>query len=219
MQGLAPGRSQQQTAFARQACAKPSARRQPTRAVMAAEDQRFFEHAGFDLAELTASFQRNQHEGRIERGASVVPALARLLAPVPSARPPASCANCCTQWKWSKRLARRASCVFTWTAPWAVASAAEAAARQYFGIRARELMLARPSGWLPCCTTPSWKPNTGPPLPHQRGACPLGSQRHAAHATQRRDELVNSLAEVDWPAPAARLPLPDGKPAVAVPPA
>lgn len=50
------------------------------RAVVAAEDQRFDEHPGYDLAELAASLSRNGSTNRIERGASTIPQqLARLL--------------------------------------------------------------------------------------------------------------------------------------------
>lgn len=50
------------------------------RAVIAAEDQRFFTHTGYDLTELTASIDSNQKSGRIERGGSTLTQqLARLL--------------------------------------------------------------------------------------------------------------------------------------------
>ena len=42
------------------------------RAVIAAEDQRFFQHPGFDLIELQAAFDRNQHKGAVERGGSTL---------------------------------------------------------------------------------------------------------------------------------------------------
>jgi hypothetical protein len=42
------------------------------RAVVAAEDQRFAEHAGYDLVELRAALDRNQRESRVERGASTL---------------------------------------------------------------------------------------------------------------------------------------------------
>lgn len=50
------------------------------RAVLAAEDQRFFTHAGYDLTELTASIDHNQQSGRAERGGSTLSQqLAKLL--------------------------------------------------------------------------------------------------------------------------------------------
>ncbi len=42
------------------------------RAVIAAEDQRFFEHPGFDLDELAASFATNQDDGHVARGGSTI---------------------------------------------------------------------------------------------------------------------------------------------------
>jgi hypothetical protein len=42
------------------------------RAVVAAEDQRFFEHPGYDLAEITDALQRNQRAERQPRGASTI---------------------------------------------------------------------------------------------------------------------------------------------------
>ncbi len=50
------------------------------RAVVAAEDQRFYEHPGYDLDELLTAIDRNQSADRIERGASTIPQqLAKLL--------------------------------------------------------------------------------------------------------------------------------------------
>ncbi len=50
------------------------------RAVIAAEDQRFFTHTGYDLTELTASIDSNQKSGQVERGGSTLTQqLARLL--------------------------------------------------------------------------------------------------------------------------------------------
>ncbi|WP_256856590.1 biosynthetic peptidoglycan transglycosylase [Variovorax sp. KK3] len=69
---------------ARTACGPPA--RLPTdswlaRAVIAAEDQRFFGHYGYDLAELTAALDANQKAGQVERGGSTLTQqLARLVA-------------------------------------------------------------------------------------------------------------------------------------------
>ena len=50
------------------------------RAVIAAEDQRFYEHPGYDLEELVQAFARNEAAARVERGASTIPQqLARIL--------------------------------------------------------------------------------------------------------------------------------------------
>lgn len=51
------------------------------RAVIAAEDQRFFAHPGYDLAELGAALDANQKAGQVERGGSTLTQqLARLVA-------------------------------------------------------------------------------------------------------------------------------------------
>ena len=50
------------------------------RAVIAAEDQRFAEHAGYDLAELRHAIEGNQRRDRAARGASTITQqLARLV--------------------------------------------------------------------------------------------------------------------------------------------
>ena len=50
------------------------------RAVIAAEDQRFYQHTGYDLAELSAAFEANQAKGAVERGGSTLTQqLARIL--------------------------------------------------------------------------------------------------------------------------------------------
>lgn len=42
------------------------------RAVIAAEDQKFLDHAGFDIEELERAYAVNQQQGRIHRGASTI---------------------------------------------------------------------------------------------------------------------------------------------------
>ncbi|OYU44947.1 MAG: monofunctional biosynthetic peptidoglycan transglycosylase [Burkholderiales bacterium PBB4] len=42
------------------------------RAVIAAEDQRFFEHTGYDLTEMTQALHSNQDEDAVLRGASTL---------------------------------------------------------------------------------------------------------------------------------------------------
>lgn len=68
---------------ARSACGPPSRLGSESwlaRAVIAAEDQRFFQHSGYDLAELGAAFETNQASGAVERGASTLTQqLARLV--------------------------------------------------------------------------------------------------------------------------------------------
>lgn len=42
------------------------------RAVIAAEDQKFLDHAGFDIEEIEKAYDANQKRGRIRRGASTI---------------------------------------------------------------------------------------------------------------------------------------------------
>jgi hypothetical protein len=182
------------------------------RAVMAAEDQRFFEHAGFDLAELTASFQRNQHEGRIERGASTLSQqLARLLMTGAERTPTRKLRELLYAVEMEQTLGKaRILRLYLDSAPWGSGiCGAEAAARQYFGVRARELDAGQ-AVWLaamlhhPVMEADHWATT---------GRINVARAHWVANAMRpmprsERDELVNSLAEVDWPAPAARLPLP-----------
>ncbi|MDM0055127.1 biosynthetic peptidoglycan transglycosylase [Variovorax fucosicus] len=60
---------------ARSSCGAPSrlsAESWLARAVMAAEDQRFFQHPGYDLTELGAAVAANQKAGQVERGGSTL---------------------------------------------------------------------------------------------------------------------------------------------------
>ncbi|RZL82804.1 MAG: glycosyl transferase, partial [Variovorax sp.] len=68
---------------ARSGCGAPaklSADSWLARAVIAAEDQRFFQHPGYDLAELGAALSANRRAGQVERGGSTLTQqLAKLL--------------------------------------------------------------------------------------------------------------------------------------------
>ena len=62
-------------AHAGSSCGAPSRLRRHdwlTRAVLAAEDQRFFEHPGYDLRELLAAVHTNQASGNVRRGGSTL---------------------------------------------------------------------------------------------------------------------------------------------------
>jgi len=84
------------------------------RAVLAAEDQRFFEHPGYDLVEVTHALHSNQRAAR-PRGASTLSQQVAKLLVTGGERSPVRCASCCMRWKWSRPWARRASCACTWT--------------------------------------------------------------------------------------------------------
>ena len=76
VQGLAvSGLGTERWAHARSSCGPHrvhDARGWLARAVLAAEDQRFFEHPGYDLAELLAALDANQQHAAIRRGGSTI---------------------------------------------------------------------------------------------------------------------------------------------------
>lgn len=76
VQGLAVGGlGTEAWAHARSSCGPHrvhAARGWLARAVLAAEDQRFYEHPGYDLAELLAALDTNQQHGAIRRGGSTL---------------------------------------------------------------------------------------------------------------------------------------------------
>ncbi len=75
------------------------------RAVVAAEDQRYEEHPGYDLDELAASLSRNRRAAR-----APFPSSSRSCSTSAANAPShASCASCRTRWRWSGRPHRAAS--------------------------------------------------------------------------------------------------------------
>lgn len=180
LQGMSvQGLGTAQWANARSPCGKGlpptslSAQSLLARAVIAAEDQRFFEHPGYDLVEMGQALRSNQRtaltpidsSGIPLRGASTLSQqVAKLLVTGGERSPCASCANCSTPWKWNKPWARRASCACTWTTRPGAATCA-VRRRQHFTTLANTPTTSvrqRPSGWLPCCTTRHWRPSAGP---------------------------------------------------------
>lgn len=120
------------------------------RAVVAAEDQRYYEHPGYDLAELRRSIERNQQASRIERGASTIPQqLARILF-VGSER---SGVRKLRELLYAVEMERtlgkaRMLQLYLAVAPWGEHTCgAEAAAKRYFGTAAKSLNGAQ-AAWL-----------------------------------------------------------------------
>jgi hypothetical protein len=141
-------------AGARTACSRASSRLKPeswiARAVVAAEDQRFWEHNGYDLAELTAAFTRNQQAGRIERGASTLgQQLAKLLVTGGERSPVRKLRELLYAVEMERTLGKpRILRLYLDNAPWGGSlCGAESAARHYFGVRAHELEPAQ-AAWL-----------------------------------------------------------------------
>jgi hypothetical protein len=120
------------------------------RAVVAAEDQRFWDHQGYDLAELASSVSRNQQAHRIERGASTLSQqVAKMLIAGDERSPVRKLRELLYAVEMERTLGKaRILRLYLDNAPWgARLCGAEAAARHYFGVRAHELTPAQAS-WL-----------------------------------------------------------------------
>ncbi len=120
------------------------------RAVIAAEDQRFFSHPGYDLAELTASIDANQKAGQVERGGSTLTQqLARLVATGGERSADRKLRELLYAVEMEQILGKaRILQLYLDNAPWgADLCGAEAAARRYFKRSARNLEPAQ-AVWL-----------------------------------------------------------------------
>lgn len=120
------------------------------RAVVAAEDQRFYEHPGYDLAEFAAALARNQREGRIERGASTLSQqLAKLLVTGGERSPARKLRELLYAVEMEQTLGKqRILRLYLAHAPWGQGvCGVEGAARHYFGVRGHELTPTQ-SAWL-----------------------------------------------------------------------
>jgi monofunctional glycosyltransferase len=123
------------------------------RAVVAAEDQRFYEHGGFDLAELSAALARNQgagQDGRIERGGSTLSQqLAKLLITGGERSPVRKLRELLYAAEMEQTLGKpRILQLYLAHAPWGPGlCGAEAASRRYFGRPAHELSPTQ-AAWL-----------------------------------------------------------------------
>ncbi|KQM80257.1 biosynthetic peptidoglycan transglycosylase [Xylophilus sp. Leaf220] len=112
------------------------------RAVIAAEDQRFDAHPGYDLQELLASFDGNQARGQVERGGST---LTQQLAKMVVAGDARSATRKLRELLYAVEMERtlgktRILQLYLDNAPWGAGlCGAEAAARHYFGRSARSL--------------------------------------------------------------------------------
>jgi monofunctional biosynthetic peptidoglycan transglycosylase len=120
------------------------------RAVVAAEDQRFHEHPGYDLAEVAAAVARNQQEQRIARGGSTLSQqLAKLLVTGGERSAVRKLRELLYAVEMEQTLGKpRILRLYLDHAPWGEGlCGAEAAAQHYFGVRAHELTITQAS-WL-----------------------------------------------------------------------
>ena len=175
------------------------------RAVVAAEDQRFLTHTGFDLTELNAAFALNQQSDQIERGASTLSQqLARLLVTGSERTPTRKLRELLYAVEMEQTLGKaRILGLYLDHAPWGNGlCGAEAAAFHYFGIRARALDAAQ-SVWLAAMLH---NPNLEATAWTRKGHINLARAQWVASnvrpSSQRRiDALVQRLSRVNWTVP------------------
>ncbi|MBP7565427.1 MAG: transglycosylase domain-containing protein [Burkholderiaceae bacterium] len=121
------------------------------RAVIAAEDQRFWEHPGYDLAELGAAFDANQRAERIARGGSTLSQqLAKLLVTGAERTPARKLRELLYAADMEQSLGKaRILALYLENAPWGPGTVcgAHAAAQYYFGTSVRKLQPAQ-AVWL-----------------------------------------------------------------------
>jgi len=118
--------------------------------VIAAEDQRFWAHGGYDLAEVAAALARNQDGHHVARGASTLSQqVARLLITGGERSPVRKLRELLYAVELERKLGKpRILRLYLDNAPWGEGlCGAEAAARHYFGVPAHELTVAQ-AGWL-----------------------------------------------------------------------
>ncbi len=199
-------------AAARSACSRRSSRLTAdswlARAVIAAEDQRFYQHPGYDLAEFSAALGRNQREGRIARGASTLPQqLAKLLVTGDERSPVRKLRELLYAVEMEQTLGKpRMLQLYLSHAPWGEGlCGAEAAAQHYFGQRAHTLSPAQ-AVWLaamlhhPAQHAQDWA-RTGR-IDVARAQWVLAGLQGVPR--RQRAKLVQELDQVDWAAPALR---------------
>lgn len=151
VQGLAvSGLGTERWAHARSSCGAHrvhDARGWLARAVLAAEDQRFFEHPGYDLTELLASLDANQQHAAIRRGGSTI---TQQVAKLMVAGDERTLARKLRELLYAVEIEQtlgkaRILQLYLNTAPWGESAegqlvcGADAAARHYFNVPARRL--------------------------------------------------------------------------------
>jgi len=199
-------------ATARSACSRRSSRLAAdswlARAVIAAEDQRFYQHPGYDVAEFSAALHHNQREGRTARGASTLPQqLAKLLVTGDERSPVRKLRELLYAVEMEQTLGKaRMLQLYLAHAPWGDGlCGAEAAAQHYFGQRAHMLSPAQ-AVWLaamlhqPSRQAREWA---------RSGRIDVARAQWVLTGLQgvprrQRARLVQELDQADWQAPPLR---------------
>lgn len=196
-------------AHAASSCGAPSRLRQHdwlARAVLAAEDQRFFEHPGYDIRELQAALQANQTEGGVRRGGSTLSQqLAKRLVTGDARSATRKLRELLYAVEMEQTLGKaRILQLYLDNAPWGSGlCGAEAAARGYFGRSARQLEPAQ-AVWLaamlhrPDAEARAWRSRGGIAL--GRAAWVADQLRGGTRERERRAAL-QALRAMALPAP------------------
>jgi Transglycosylase len=192
------------------------------RAVIAAEDQRFFEHPGFDVQELVASWTQNQRgQAKARGGSTITQQLAKMIYTGDERKP----ARKVREWLYAVEMERtlgkgRILQLYVAMAPWGGdVCGAEAAARHYIGKPAHQLA-PHEAAWLASLLT---RPDAQLALVKQQGSI---DQARAARVIEglrpmpkwRRDDEVQRLnpwQPVRWlqqPSTSTRAPTPKDAP-------
>jgi monofunctional glycosyltransferase len=173
------------------------------RAAIAAEDQRFWDHPGYDLAELASSLTRNHEAHRIERGASTLSQqLAKLLITGDERSPVRKLRELLYAVEMERTLGKpRILRLYLDNAPWGPGlCGAEAAAQHYFGVRAHELTAAQAS-WLaamlhnPVAEARQWADSGRINLARAQWVA-LGLR---GLSRKQKLALAQAMSEADWP--------------------
>jgi monofunctional biosynthetic peptidoglycan transglycosylase len=178
------------------------------RAVLAAEDQRFYEHTGYDLAELAAALahnQRNRSEGHAGRGASTLSQqLAKLLLTGDERSPVRKLRELLYAVEMERTLGKpRILQLYLAHAPWGPGiCGAEAAAQHYFA-RPAEALEPLQAAWLaamlhnPALEAERWAStgeiNVARTQWVLQGIRPMGPRQFA--------RLNQEASQLDWRAP------------------
>jgi penicillin-binding protein 1A len=180
------------------------------RAVVAAEDQRFMEHGGWDIAELTAAFNANQAAGTAQRGGSTLSQqLAKLLVTGDERTLARKLRELLYAVEMEETLGKaRILRLYLDNAPWGPGTCgAEAAARKYFAKPARELDAVQ-AVWLAAMLH-------NPGLELQRwgseghinmGRAEWVAQNLRGMSRAQKASLRLQLAAATWPAPGMPIP-------------
>ncbi|RZL86516.1 MAG: glycosyl transferase, partial [Variovorax sp.] len=193
---------------ARTSCGPPSRLTSDSwlaRAVIAAEDQRFFTHPGYDLAELMSAAETNQAAGQVERGGSTLTQqLARVIATGGERNMERKLRELLYAVEMEETLGKaRILHLYLDNAPWGSGlCGAEAAARKYFRRGARNLEPAQ-AVWLaamlhnPGAAVEKWQ---------RDGKIDVARARHVAEGMRglskiQRDILLRNIANPGFTPP------------------